>query len=267
MPLITTAFLPHSPLLIPEIGRANYDFLAKTTAAYEQISAALKTVPIETIIVISPHGSNQADSFRLNVAPEMAIDLKDFGFIPPKTIFTGDALLADQIKVALRPDFPLQLISESVLDHGSAIPLYLLKDSRPNLKIVVISPATGLSLAEQVNFGHKLQAVLEKNKKVIAVIASGDLSHRLKKKSPGGYSPKGAKFDNKLIEYLSDPKTATTNIIKMDQKLITDAGECGLKSLAVLLGLLEGRFWQPEILAYQTDFGVGYLSLNFKMTS
>jgi len=265
MPLITAALLPHSPLLIPEIGRANYDFLAKTVAAYGQIAAAIKKGEIDTIIIISPHSSAQTDSFILNVAPTMEIDLKDFGFIPPKTIFTGDALLADQIKDSLRPEIPLQLISEDLLDHGSAIPLYLLKDARPNLKIIVISPATGLSLEEQINFGQKLQTVLIKNEKKIAVIASGDLSHRLKKKSPGGYSPKGAKFDNKLIEYLSDPLTATDNILKMDQKLISDAGECGLKSLVILLGLLSGRVWQPEILAYQTDFGVGYLSLDFKI--
>lgn len=265
MPLIITALLPHSPLLIPEIGRANYDFLAKTTTAYEQIALELKNKEINTIIIVSPHGSAQTDSFILNVAPEMAIDLKDFGFIAPKTIFSGDALLADQIKDGLRPELPLQLISEDLLDHGSAIPLYLLKNSQPNLKIVIISPATELSLNEQIVFGQRLGAVLIKNEKRIAVIASGDLSHRLKKKSPGGYSPKGAKFDNKLIEYLSDPLTATANILKMDQKLIAEAGECGLKSLTILLGLLQDHPWQPEILAYQTDFGIGYLSINFKI--
>ena len=107
---------------------------------------------------------------------------------------------------------------------------------------------------------------MESDKK-IAVISSSDLSHRLKKKSPGGYSPKGAKFDNKLIEYLADPKTAAANILKMDSKLIEAAGECGLKPIVVLLGILDGLENEAKILAYQTDFGVGYLSLNFKFAS
>ena len=265
MALVAVALLPHSPLLIPEIGRANYDFLAKTTSAYEQIAAEFKERAVNTIIIISPHAATQPDSFVLNVAPEMIIDLKDFGFIPAKTAWSGDALLADQITSALRPDFPLQLISEEILDHGSAIPAYLLRNFLPNLKIIIIAPANDLDLETQLNFGQKLRAVIAQSDKNIALIASGDLSHRLKKKSPGGYSPKGAKFDNKLIEYLSDPLTAQDNILKMDLKLIADAGECGLKSLTILLGVIADRPWQSDVLAYQTDFGVGYLSLNFKI--
>lgn len=263
MPLTTAALLPHSPLLIPEIGRANRDFLAKTVAAYEQIETELKDRNVETLIIISPHGSTQPDSFVLNVSPEMAVDLKDFGFIPPKTVFAGDAVLADQITNALRPEFSLQLVSENMVDYGSAVPLYLLKNSLNNCKVIIISPAGDLSLDDQIRFGEKLAEVIDKSEKNIAVISSGDLSHRLKKKSPGGYSPKGAKFDNKLIEYLNEPTTARENILKMDSKLITDAGECGLKPTVMLLGILSNKSWRPQVLAYQTDFGIGYLSLNF----
>jgi aromatic ring-opening dioxygenase LigB subunit len=265
MALNCVALLPHSPLLIPEIGRANYDFLAKTSAAYEQIRSELTAQEINTLILISPHGPAQTESFLLNVAPEMAIDLKEFGFIPPKTILNGDALLADQIKNALRPDFPLQLASESILDHGSAIPLYLLKNFRSDFKIIVIIPANNLSREEQFKFGKKLAAVIAASDKKIAVIASGDLSHRLKKKSPGGYSPQGAEFDNKLIEYLNEPLSAATNILNMDEKLVNDAGECGLRPLLIALGVLQGIAWRPQLLAYQTDFGIGYLSFNFSL--
>lgn len=265
MALTSISLLPHSPLLIPEIGRANFDFLAKTTAAYTQIGEKLKASAVDTVIVISPHGPTQEDSFILNVAPEMAIDFKDFGFIPAKTIMEGDAYLADQIKNALRPDFPLQLISENNLDHGSAIPLYLLKKYLPKAKALIIMPAGGLNLEKQFQFGRRLAEVIMRSDKNIAVIVSGDLSHRLKKKSPGGYSPKGPKFDNKLIEYLSDAASASANIIKMDAKLVSDAGECGLKPIVIALGVLDQSKWQPEVLAYQTDFGIGYLSLDFRL--
>jgi aromatic ring-opening dioxygenase LigB subunit len=265
MALVTIALLPHSPLLIPEIGRANYSFLAKTVATYEEIKNNLQANPVETIIIISPHSAPQSASFVLNVAPEMQINLQDFGFIPQKTVFSGDAFLADQITNALRPEFNLELVSENTLDHGSAIPLYLLKDACGAAKIIVISPNDSLSLEDQWRFGEKLKTVLMTSDKRIALIASGDLSHRLKKKSPGGYSPKGAKFDNKLIEYLSDPATASKNILKMDAKLIKDAGECGLRPILILLGVLNGAKWESEVLSYQTDFGIGYLAMNFKL--
>ena len=265
MALIKTIVLPHSPLLIPEIGRANYGFLDKTTEAYKQIGENLKESGIETLIIISPHGPAQDSAFTLNVAPEMEINLQDFGFIPPKTILNGDSLLAVQIKNSLKADFPLQLISESVLDYGSAIPAYLLKGLIGEFKIIVIIPASELNLEDHYNFGKSLQEIIKASDKKIAVLSSSDLSHRLKKKSPGGYSPKGAKFDNKLIEYLSDPKNAAENIFKMDSKLIKDAGECGLKPIITLLGILEDINSKTHIFSYQTDFGVGYLSLEFEI--
>jgi len=264
MALSVAALLPHSPLLIPAIGRANYDFLKKTADAYSLIGSALKGAGVETIVIISPHASAAAtDSFVLNIAPEMEISLKDFGFIPPRTVLAGDTILADKIQSALRPDFSLPLVSESNLDSGSAIPLYLLREYVPNAKVVVIAAAAGLPLTDQKLFGAALGKVIAASEKRIAVIASGDLSHRLKKKSPGGYSPKGAKFDNKIIELLTAPETATDSILKLDPKFVADAGECGLKPLLVLLGVLAEKKWQAEILAYQTDFGIGYLSVNF----
>jgi len=263
MSLTAVAFLPHSPLLIPEIGRANFNFLTKTTAAYQQIGQELKNQSIDDLIIISPHGLSAANSFTLNVAPEMEVILKDFGFIPPKTVFPGDAVLADEIKTALRSDFSLQMITEPILDYGSAIPIYLFKNFTPQTKIIVLSPADNLTAEEYLKFGAKLQAVIQTSSKKIAVIASGDLSHRLKRKSPGGYSPKGSKFDNKIIEYLNDPHQASRNIVKLDSNLIKAAGECGLKPLLIALGILQGINWKPEVLAYQTDFGIGYLSFKF----
>lgn len=265
MALIKTVVLPHSPLLIPEIGRANYSFLDKTSVAYKQIGASLKELGLETLVIISPHSLTQDNAFTLNVSPEMEINLKDFGFIPPKTVLVGDSLLADQIKNALPSELPLQLISENILDYGSAIPAYLFRGSVGDFKIVVISPADELSLEKHYELGKHLKKIIEASDKKIAVLASSDLSHRLKRKSPGGYSPKGAKFDNKLIEYLSDKETAAENILKMDAKLIKDAGECGLKPIVILLGILEGIPAKSRIISYQTDFGVGYLSLEFEI--
>ncbi len=265
MPLTNAALLPHSPLLIPEIGKANHSFLQKTANAYREIAEDLATKRTEIMIIISPHGSGQSDSFTINTSPELEISLRDFGFIPPATEFKGATLLIDKIKNTLRPNFPLQLVSEKILDHGSAIPLYLLKETLSTAKIIIISPANELNSQEHFEFGLALRKIIDESDKNIAVIASGDLSHRLKKKSPGGYSSKGAKFDNKLIEYLSEKSTSVENILKMDSKLIKDAAECGLKPLMILLGVLGENEWETNILSYQTDFGIGYLSANFKL--
>lgn len=267
MPLTTVALLPHSPLLVPEIGRANHPILAKTTDAYREIGEALAAAETETIIIISPHGSPDPGAFVIGVAPEMEINFQDFGFIPPRTALNGDAWLADKIKNELRPDFPLQLHALETMDSGSAVPLYLLRPHIPRAKAIVLIPAIERNPEQQAAFGTRLGAILQGAEKNIGLIASGDLSHRLKKKSPGGYSPKGAKFDNRLIEYLNDAPTALANILDLEEKFIAEAGECGLKPLALALGALQDRPWEPEVLAYQTDFGIGYLSFRFNFPS
>ncbi|MFA6513819.1 MAG: AmmeMemoRadiSam system protein B [Patescibacteria group bacterium] len=267
MPLIKAYLLPHSPLLIPEIGRANHSFLDKTNVAYQKIKEDLISSAIETIIIVSPHNQIGDKFFILNAAPEMELSFSDFGFIPPKNFFKGDILLCDHIKNQLKNESLIKIISEKNLDYGSAIPLHLLKTPETALKVLIISPAEKLELEEHFNFGLKLAEIIKNSDKKIAIIASGDLSHRLKRKSPGGYSPKGAKFDNKLIEYLSESNTAKENILKMDKKLILEASECGLKPIIITLGILEENNWDANILAYQTDFGVGYLSLEFILTN
>lgn len=262
MPLINTFIRPHSPLLIPEISRANYEFLAKTSATYHRLEQKLQASAIETLIIISPHGVLQDNAFTINISPELEASLKDFSFIPPRTVFKNDVLLADQFQTQLRPSFSIKLSSTKLLDYGSAIPAFLLKTYLQRQKIIVISPANELSLLDHFNFGCQLGTVIAANPKKIAALASSDLSHRLKRKSPGGYSPKGAKFDNKLIEYLNEPNQAATNILKIDDNLRQSAGECGLKPIVMLLGLLTDKNWQAKNLVYQTDFGVGYLSLD-----
>jgi hypothetical protein len=70
-------------------------------------------------------------------------------------------------------------------------------------------------------------------------------------------------FDQKIIGFLRKKKVK--EIINMDSKLIEEAGECGYRSILILLGILDNTDWEPEILSYQAPFGVGYLTANFKL--
>lgn len=97
-----------------------------------------------------------------------------------------------------------------------------------------------------------------------AWIASGDMSHRLKEDGPYGLHPSGPKFDKKFIELLK--KKDMTGILNLKPRFVEEAGECGLRSFCMLLGVLEGAKidWKPEILSYEGPFGVGYLVARLK---
>lgn len=262
MSIIFSAIAPHPPILIPTIGKENLQRLKSTADSYTRLEENLYVSQPETIIIITPHGRLLDNSFVINLCPMFNGNFEEFGDLATKFSLNGDIGLAHKIKEKMEISGPLRLLSEAKLDHGAAIPLYLLTRHLPKIKIIPLY-YSGLSLNAHYNFGQLLKNELLNSDRRIAVVASGDLSHRLSKDAPAGYSSKGKKFDKKLIDCLLKEQTA--EIFKIDRELIAQAGECGLKSIAILLGVLDGIKYQPELLSYEAPFGVGYLAMNFKL--
>ncbi|NCQ16637.1 AmmeMemoRadiSam system protein B [Candidatus Falkowbacteria bacterium] len=262
MPIVFSAIVPHPPLLIPTIGKENLKRLKATAEAYGKLEENLYAAQADTVIIISPHGPLKEEAFTMNLSPEFLINFQDFGDLATGFKLAGDIGLAHKIREKLETKAPLQLISRAELDHGASVPLYLLTRHLPKIKIIPLY-YSGLDLTAHFNFGQLLKNELLNSDARVALIASGDLSHRLSKNAPAGYNPKGKKFDKKLTEHLL--KKQTEEIIKLEPGLAADAGECGLKSIVILLGILDGMKYEPQLLSYQAPFGVGYLAMNFKL--
>jgi len=262
MSLVFSALTPHPPILIPQIGKENLKRLDLTSKAYAKLAAELKKSEADTILIISPHGTIQKDSFTMNLSPRFNCNFEDFGDFSTKKEWTGDVALTYRIREKLETTAPLQLMSSASIDHGTSIPLFVLTQSLPNIKIIPLY-FSGLDLEAHFKFGQILQHELLTNKERIAVVASGDLSHRITKDAPAGYSPKGKKFDKKIVKYLTENKPS--EIMNLDKNLIIEAGECGLRSILIQQGIMDGIKHEPQALSYEAPFGVGYLTMNFKL--
>lgn len=262
MSLVFSAVVPHSPILLPSIGKENQKRLEATTKSYEKLAEELESSKAEAVLIISPHGIIQPTSFTMNLNPKFSCNFEEFGDFSTKLSWAGDVGLAYKIREKLETKAPLQLVSEENLDYGCSVPLYLLAQKLPKIKLIPMY-YSGLDYNAHFEFGKLLGHELVIKKEHIAIVASGDLSHRLSKDAPGGYSPKGKKFDKKLIDALK--KNKPEDIINMDHKLIHEAGDCGLKSILMLLGALDGIKHEPQLLSYEFPFGVGYMVMNFKL--
>ena len=150
------------------------------------------------------------------------------------------------------------------LDHGTMVPMYFINKYYTDYKLVHITYSI-LNDIELYKFGMAIQKTAKNLNKNTVIIASGDLSHRLTEDGPYEYSPQGAKFDKELIENLENGNVV--NIFNMDKCMIEEAGECGLRSLYILLGAMEGNSIQGELLSYEGPFGVGYGVMKFKQES
>jgi aromatic ring-opening dioxygenase LigB subunit len=271
MSLKLTAIVPHPPILIPNIGKENILRLEKTKNAYSRIEEAILAEKIETIIIISSHGPIRPEVFSINIANEFEINFEEFGDFSTKLLVGGDLELAQNIRESLIEMPGVQAISQPILDHGCGVPLYSLLFSRPgktspdeikkNIEIVPIY-ISGASLEDHFKLGKLIGAQIEKGRKKIAVLASGDLSHTLVKNSPAGYSPRGAKFDQRLTECLQNKKIE--DILNFDKDFISEAKPCGLKSIVMLLGILDDHGYDVQTTSYEPPFGVGYLTMLLK---
>jgi len=260
--IVFSAICPHPPILIPTIGKDNIDKIKNTVKAMKDLEVELYASKPEVILIISPHGEIIPDAFCLNLNAKYTADFEDFGDFTTKMEFKSSPLLVLQLKERVGNNFSLTLTSSDRLDHGAAVPLYYLTKHLKNIEIIPMSYSL-LDYEKHFQFGQLLKKELVKSEKRIAIIASGDMSHVLTKDAPAGYSPKGAEFDNKFVGLLK--RNDLRGILKMDQKLIDAAAECGLRSFLILLGIIEEYKYEVNVLSYEGPFGVGYLVANFKL--
>ncbi len=197
------------------------------------------------------------------IAPHPPLLLPDTGSAEDrkkvqKTIESLEAL-GKKLK-KLNPD--KIIISSPHEDWGFNVPLYFLApDFKGEIRTFLTGFESPVYYFEKGKEIHKLK--IENSKLKIALVASGDMSHCLKENGPYGFHPEGPKFDKALIKYLK--KKNLEKFLQLDEEF-PNASECGLRSFAFLLGILEASKinWQPEILSYEGPFGVGYLVVDFK---
>lgn len=113
-------------------------------------------------------------------------------------------------------------------------------------------------------FGQVIQKTSHKLNRKTIVIASGDLSHRLTRNAPSGFSETGTIFDQLIIKHLSEDNRI--DIMTMDGKLTEKAGECGLRSVQVMIGVLDGLGTKNRVFSYEGPFGVGYGCVELTVT-
>jgi aromatic ring-opening dioxygenase LigB subunit len=254
---------PHPPIILPTIGsKEDIQKVQKTIEGMEKLEQEMKKVNPETLILISPHGPVGFKEMGLITALHLPGSLSMFGDFVTQFSFENNEDICEKIqKESKKKGVPLKTYNAGELDHGMLVPLYYLTK---NLKPKIVPMAYSLlDNSTHFLFGKILGKIAKEEKNKIGIVASGDLSHRLLPSAPAGYSPRGKEFDEKLVELLKENNTE--GILKMDENLIEEAGECGYKSIIILLGALsELKNWKFKILSYEGPFGVGYLVANIE---
>ena len=257
-----SAITPHSPLLVPAVGKENFELFKQTTTALETLEQEVYTAKIETLIIITPHGQIHDSSFVINFSPKFQGNFEEFAEFTTKPEYYGDNELSYRIKEKLETTHPLQLTTVDKIDFGCLVPLHYLMAHNKTIRVIPIS-ISKLSYEKHYKFGQALTDMLHHSPKRIGVIASVGLSHKLSKKSPNGYAPQAKKFDQKIIELIK--KKDVANLIATDPSLVEKVDAQDFPAILILLGIISNINYHPKLLSYEYPLGAGQLTMNLEM--
>ncbi len=258
MTLVLAGLSPHPPLLLPELGGDRLGAVRETQHGLERLSDDIARVRPDRLVVITPHGQSFADAVRLYDQSRVRGDFSRFGYPDLQLEVEVDRGLTRRLLeagIGLRAEG-----SGASLDHGLMVPLYYLRRAAV-LTPVVLLCVSQQSVEEHYRLGIRIKRILEEEGGRTVVVASGDLSHRLKADGPYGFDPSGPKFDQ-LVCSLLEP-LSTSRLLRIPSSLERQAGVCATRPLMLTLGLL-GQDWKGELLSYQGPFGVGYAVARFE---
>jgi aromatic ring-opening dioxygenase LigB subunit len=261
--LVFAAVVPHSPLLVPSIGKEHRQSLAATLAAYEKLEQELYVVKPDTLLVISPHAPMYPDAWSGLLAETYTGSLKEFGDHNETLTAKADTMLMDHLQRTLRHEgTPFTLVSHEELDYGFTIPLMLLTQHLKHWRLVPIS-LSGLDAQAHYNFGHSLVEALHTETQRVAIIVSADLSHHANTRSSEGGLPEGEQFDacaKACLETLNPDA-----LLNLPLDVREKSGQCGLNPILMLLGGLQNIKAKSHVLCYEAPFGVGYLTAEIRI--
>ncbi len=92
--------VPHSPALIPTIGKQELSKLEHTIKQLEYIKEQLSEREIETLVLIAPHNesSKRKEEFLIHLPSLYISGFEEFGDLVTKKEYTPDPVLAHAIK-------------------------------------------------------------------------------------------------------------------------------------------------------------------------
>ena len=254
--LVFAGIAPHPPIMVPEVGR---EAIADVRSSIDAMAALTERViesGAETIILISPHAPLDPDAFVAYAGPQLYADFSNFR-APTATVHAelDEELLKEITRAAAERKLEVVRIRGD-LDHGTAVPLYFLQRHGWHGRVIALGYSF-LSNEDHVRFGNCIRAAIDKFGRPVAFIASGDLSHRLKRDAPAGYNPQAHLFDAEVVDAIRC--NSTLRIVNIDQEVRRTAGECGYRSMLVAIGVAQGLESRCEVISYEAPFGVGYM--------
>lgn len=265
--MISAYVMPHPPAAVEAVGYRDLEGMRCTLDAYRKASLMIQADAPETIVIISPHAPMYYDGFYIADGEGGRGDLSQFGAPDAALSFLYDTELRDSIcKLCEEEGVPYGLGRDDNdhADHGTMVPLLFITEAYDDFRLVRISP-TYLDSAVLLKMGSIIERAAAFVGRKITILASADLSHRLKEDGPYGYVEDGPLFDKKITDAMRKFDVQAICDLMDDHAFLDRAGQCGTPSVTIMAGALYQNYKVlPDFLSYEGPFGVGYAICAYK---
>ena len=256
--LLAAFMVPHPPMIVPAVGRGSEKSVEETSRAYERVADEIAALKPETIIITSPHSIMYSDYFHISPGRKAGGDLGSFGAPQVRFDVEYDTELVDKIcEIADNTAFSAGKLGEKDkrLDHGTMVPLWFITQKYTDFKLVRCG-LSGLGLTDHYRLGTMIRQAIDTCGRRTVIVASGDLSHKLKASGPYGFAAEGPQYDDRIMDVCG--RAAFGELFDFDSDFCDKAAECGHRSFVIMAGAFDGENVIAEKLSHQDVTGVGY---------
>jgi AmmeMemoRadiSam system protein A len=254
--VVCAVLMPHAPVLVPGVGDSKSDAIANSCRAMRSAAKCLLSQHPESVVLISPHSPRKPHAFGFWADDLLQGSFAQFDAPQAEVSLPLDQPMAQAVAAEMHArHLQTWAIRQTPLDHGALVPLWFLAEAGwagPTVVLGLNYPGDG----ELRTLGEAIAAASQALPRRLAVVASGDLSHRLTANAPCGYHPQAHQFDETFVGLVRAGDYRY--IEKIAPELRELAAEDAVDSTVIAASAVNWQTRGHQVLNYEGPFGVGY---------
>ena len=244
MGIVIGALSPHPPLLVLGMDADTATQVKATDDSLRELAQRLKEAKPQRLIVMSPHAPVHPNAFPIYLEERLQGNMARFRRPDVSLAYGIDVAFSKRLFercqerglrcFALDKENSDRYGFSLDMDHGTFVPLHYLHEAGLNMPLVLLGTSE-LSPTQHRRLGEVLGELLREDEVPTAILASGDLSHKLVASGPYGFDEYGPVFDEQITAAVraNDPDAAEA----IPSLTVSRAAQCGLRPIMTLLGV------------------------------
>lgn len=260
---------------MPALAGTKGEPFAQTTKGMRTLAGQVDEARPDTIVVATPHNLRLPKHIGVvmseNSSGKVAEGKREMKLRAKTDLVLGRKVVEEAERVGLPVveanygalEGPL---SDLAMDWGTLIPLWFFRRGRASrCKVLIVTPARGIPLRQNFEFGRVIGRVAEEYGKNIAFVASSDQAHTHRKDGPYGYSKTAKEYDARIIAAVK--RGRLSSIMRIDPGMVRRAKPDSLWQMTILAGVLNVVPMTGRMISYQAPSYYGLLCASFTRNS